>query len=233
MEQEPQGSRAVSKPCWDAQLSSSAQGCQHGYGSQSRAPALPQEPCLHPLSAMGRRAMGKERSPRDREVAQLQSRAADGFTFWQDSRNSSIVTTPSLFRSIFCIQAQYDGMAGTAAASGRAQHPVPGSCRGWTQHTPAPAIPKHLAGPGWPFLFLAPAQPCFIPSMGCFLLHHARFWAATGSVLELFFSRTCSAHLEKVLHMLPGCFLPHGRVGVFAHHVIDGLHDVQHFLEAR
>lgn len=32
-----------------------------------------------------------------------------GFTFWQDSRNSSIVTTPSLFRSIFCRQAQHGG----------------------------------------------------------------------------------------------------------------------------
>lgn len=36
--------------------------------------------------------------------------------------------------------------------------------------------------------------------------------------------------LEEVLHVLPGCFLPHGWVGVFAHHVVDGLHDVQHFL---
>lgn len=59
----------------------------------------PWEPCIHPLSA--RRAMGGTEVPKGQEVAQPQSRAAGGFTFWQDSRNSSIVTTPSLFRSIF------------------------------------------------------------------------------------------------------------------------------------
>jgi len=67
----------------------------------------PLEPCLYPFSA--RRVVGGRRSPRDREVTQPPSRAASGFTFWQDSRNSSIVTTPSLFRSIFCRQAQHGG----------------------------------------------------------------------------------------------------------------------------
>lgn len=37
-------------------------------------------------------------------------------------------------------------------------------------------------------------------------------------------------HLEKALHMFPRRLLPEHRVCVFAHHVIDGLHDVQHFL---
>lgn len=41
------------------------------------------------------------------------------------------------------------------------------------------------------------------------------------------------AHLEEVLHVLPRCLLPHGRVGVLAHHVVDGLHDVQHFLQGK
>lgn len=116
MEQESQGLQAVSKPYWDAQLSSSAQGCQHGYGSQSRAPALP-------LGApLCQESNGVIEVPKGQGGGPAPEQSADGFTFWQDSRNSSIVTTPSLFRSIFCIQAQYDGMAGTAAAPERAQH---------------------------------------------------------------------------------------------------------------
>lgn len=37
-------------------------------------------------------------------------------------------------------------------------------------------------------------------------------------------------YLEEVLHMFPWGLLPECRVCVLAHHVIDGLHDVKHFL---
>lgn len=41
---------------------------------------------------------------------------------------------------------------------------------------------------------------------------------------------TYSTHLEEPLHVLQGRVLPQDGVGVAAHHVIDGLHDVEHFL---
>ena len=37
-------------------------------------------------------------------------------------------------------------------------------------------------------------------------------------------------HLEEALHMLPWGLLPECRIRILAHHVIDGLHDIKHFL---
>lgn len=37
-------------------------------------------------------------------------------------------------------------------------------------------------------------------------------------------------HLEEELHVLGGCAVPQGGVGAAPHHVVDGLHDLQHFL---
>lgn len=226
MGQKPQGLQVVSKPYWDAWLSLPAQGCQHRYSSQSRAPALPLGALPSPPlcqdgdegTKIPKGQGGRYPSPKAELLVALPS--------------GRTPETPQLSPHHPCsgpFSADKHSMGGMArTAPGRGQ---PGSCRGWTQCSPAPAIPKYPAGPGWSFLSPAPAQPCFIPSMGCFLLHHTRFGAATGFVLELWFPSMCLAHLEEVLHMLPGCFLPHGWVGVFAHHVIDGLHDVQHFLE--
>lgn len=191
----------------------------------------PWEPCIHPLSA--RRAMGGQRCPRDRRWPSPKAELLVALPSGRTPGTPQLSPHRPCFGPFSEEKHSTGGMAGPVPAPGRAQHHLPRSCRGWTQCTPAPTIPKHPVGPGWPFLSLAPAQPCFIPSVGYFLLYRARFWAATGSVLELCFPGTCSAHLEEVLHMLPGCFLPHGWVGVFAHHVIDGLHDVQHFLEGR
>lgn len=38
------------------------------------------------------------------------------------------------------------------------------------------------------------------------------------------------AHLEEELHVLGGCAVPQGGQGAAPHHVIDGLHDLQHLL---
>lgn len=105
MGQDPQELQAVSKPYWDPWLSSSVQGCWLGYSSQSRAPALPLG-ALASLPLCRKEARGTK-VPKEKGDDLVQRRVAGDFTFWQDSRNSSIVTTPSLFRSIFCRQAQH------------------------------------------------------------------------------------------------------------------------------
>lgn len=115
------------------------------------------------LAIVTRAELGVRRGPPgDREVAQPQSRAGGGFTFWQDSRNSSIVTTPSLFRSIFCSQAQHRGHGRDSSTT-----------------TPSPLKPQ--AGPGRHIPVLAPAlllaRPLFIPSKGRSL--RASFGAGT------------------------------------------------------
>lgn len=99
MGQDPQELQAVSKPYWDPWLSSSVQGCWLGYSSRSRAPALPLG-ALASLPRCRKEARGTK-VPKEKGDDLAQRRVAGDFTFWQDSRNSSIVTTPSLFRSIF------------------------------------------------------------------------------------------------------------------------------------
>lgn len=160
MGQEPQGLQAVSKPCWGPWLSSSVRECWHGNSSQSRAPALPLRALVSP--PLCRKEAGGTKVPREEGGDLAQRRAAGDFTFWQDSRNSSIVTTPSLFRSIFCRQAQH---------------------RGHSRDSPSPRenllppaqIPQGLdTVHPWP-------QACpstnrtstalLIPRVGCFLLH--------------------------------------------------------------
>lgn len=37
-------------------------------------------------------------------------------------------------------------------------------------------------------------------------------------------------HLEEALHMFPWGLLSECRIRILAHHVIDGLHDIKHFL---
>lgn len=41
-----------------------------------------------------------------------------------------------------------------------------------------------------------------------------------------------SVHLEELVHVFVGSLIAHTRVGVPPHHVIDGLHNRQHFLQA-
>ena len=48
--------------------------------------------------------------------------------------------------------------------------------------------------------------------------------------LPLLAAPSLRAHLEEPLHVLQRCILSQNRVGVAAHHVIDGLHDGQHLL---
>lgn len=44
-------------------------------------------------------------------------------------------------------------------------------------------------------------------------------------------SEMVELNLEEALHMFSWCVVLHCRICVFPHHVIDGLHDVQHFLK--
>lgn len=96
--------------------------------------------------------------------------------------NSSMVTTPSLFLSIFCKKV----VERENSRDGRRQ-------AGRTQVS-------SLLGP---HLLPFTPGPSSLPS---------------------------PKHLEEALHMFPWGLLPECRICILAHHVIDGLHDIKHFL---
>lgn len=41
----------------------------------------------------------------------------------------------------------------------------------------------------------------------------------------------CEVHLEEAVNMILGSAVLHAGVGVFAHHVVDGVHNVCHLLQ--
>ncbi len=92
-------------------------------------------------------------------------------TFWQQSMNSSMVTTPSLFLSIFCWETER-GKDGKQMRRRYSEASLP-----WTD-----------------------------------------------------IYRTVNACLKEYFYMLTRRLLFEDRVSAFPHHVVDGLHDVEHFL---
>lgn len=116
----------------------------------------PWEPWLTlPLASppLCRKEAGGTKVPKEEGGDLAQRRAAGDFTFWQDSRNSSIVTTPSLFRSIFCRQAQHRGHS--------RESPSPGPTGAGHSAPLAPGMPHHQQDQH---------SPASSP-VGCFLLH--------------------------------------------------------------
>lgn len=95
--------------------------------------------------------------------------------------NSSMVTTPSLFLSIFCKKIVREKRRDDRREAGRTQV-------------------SSLLGPC--LLPLTPG-PSSLPS---------------------------PRHLEEALHVLPWGLLSERRIRILAHHIIDGFHDIKHFL---
>lgn len=116
--------------------------------------------CFHPAS---NRQKGDEMTSQKRRRETCRDVR---LTFWQQSMNSSMVTTPSLFLSIFCRR-----------ENGRLKRRFKGSFCRWN------------------------CRPL-----------------------------TC---LEEHFYVLTGCLLFEDGVRAFPHHVVDGLHDVQHFLQEK
>ncbi len=56
------------------------------------------------------------------------------------------------------------------------------------------------------------------------LLTHFNFTVGIGSMI-------CVFYLEEAVNMLLGGAVPHVRVRVLSHHVIDGVHDICHLLD--
>lgn len=158
-----------SKICMELMMSSSCEGRE----GQVAAPRPPAGTCAF-LSPNPREIKGAASSPPKPIGTSLWRGRGRGMrrrrwhrspprcpTCWHVSRNSSKVTTPSPFLSIFC--------------------------KGRAQRGPSPS-----------------------PLMAC--------------------QGRGRAHLEEELHVLGGRAVPQGGQGAAPHHVVDGLHDLQHLL---